>query len=325
MAKAIVSTELYSPYEMMRFLKFVVNLFQFNRTNWRAVVLCFFAATLFWIFNALSKPYSANLVFPLQITYDAERYAPAAELPTRLTMNVSGNGWDLLRRQLGMRMPQVTIPVDRPTETRRIATASLLPVLANQLGGLTINYPVTDSIRFHLEPRGRQRFKVAVVKEKLTFRGNLGRVSQVVVLPDSIDIEGPSSLLRNLPDSVFVVLPAKRITENYRERHTINVPRQNLLHVQPQTVEVLFEVAAMRDVTLRVPVLQNQSGLPDSVSCQLWVPARWVETLPEVTRTFYAVVPTQTYAGKYLPRVEGLPDVVTVIRVDSVRLPNTLK
>lgn len=305
---------------MTRFLKFIVNIFQFNRTNWRAVVLCFLAAALFWVFNALGKSYSANLVFPLEISYDTDRYAPAAELPTRLTMNVSGNGWDLLRKQLGMRLPQVTVPVDRPNETRKIATASLLPILASQVGSLTINFPVTDSIRFHLEARDRHRFKVVALADKLTFRGNLGRVSQVVVLPDSVEVEGPTSLLHAMPDSLLVVLGAARITENYRERHEIVLADPHLLRVVPQTVEVLFEVAEMRDVTLRLPLQQNQPGLPDSATCQLWIPARWLETLPEVTRPFYAVLPANTTAGKQLPELRGLPDVVTVIRVDSVTI-----
>jgi hypothetical protein len=301
---------------MMRFVKFVVNLFQFNRTNWRAVVLCFLAAALFWVFNALSKPYAANIAFPLQISFDAERYAPASELPTRLTMNVSGNGWDLLRKQLGMRMPLLTVPIDRPTETRKLATASLLPVLASQLGGLTINFPVTDSIRFQIEARDRHRFKVAVVADKVAFRGNLGRVSQIVVLPDSVEVEGPTSLLHALPDSLVVSLPATRITENYRERHEVDLPSEGLLTIRPETVEVLFEVAEMRDITLRIPF---RPARQDSAVCQLWVPAKWVETLPEVTSQFYATLPAST--RKMLPTLHGLPDLVTVIRVDSVFLP----
>jgi hypothetical protein len=302
----------------MRLIKFVVNLFQFQRTNWRAVFLCFLAAALFWLFNTLSRPYAVNIAFPLQLSFDAERYAPASELPTQLTINVSGNGWDLLRHQLGMRIPQLTVPVERPAETRKLATSNLLPILANQLGGLTINFPVTDSIRFHIEARDRHRFKVAVVAEKLTFRGNLGRVSQIVALPDSIDIEGPTSLLHNLPDTILLVLPAKRVNENYRERLDIRLPNESLLVAQPPSVEVLFEVAEMRDITLRVPLRPAHATLPDSVSCQLWVPGNWLETLPEMTRLFYAELPVGSASEKVLPKLRGLPDLVTVIRVDSV-------
>lgn len=305
---------------MMRLVRFLVNLFQFQRTNWRAALLCFLAASLFWAFNALSKSYATNIVFPLHLSYDSSRYAPAAELPDRLTMNVSGKGWELLRKQLGMRMPLITVALERPAEIRGVPTATLLPVLASQVGALTINFPVTDSIRFQLETRTRQRFRVKVNPAKLSFRGNLGRVSQVVVLPDSVDVEGPASLVRALPDTVEVVLPADRISENYREQLEVQLPGGALLSVYPAAVEVMFDVAEMRDITLRVPVKDPGHSQPDSVECQLWVPARWQDMMPDVTRGIYAEVPAAT-AGNTLPRLRGLSDVVTIIRVDSVPRP----
>lgn len=310
----------------MRVLRFFVTLFQFQRTNWRAVLLCFLVASLFWVFNALSKSYSANISFPLQLSFDSSRFAPAAELPDRLTMNVSGKGWELLRKQMAVRMPVITVPVERPAETRGLATGGLMPVLASQVGGLTINFPVTDSIRFQIEPRERQRLKVVVMQQQVSFRGNLGRVSPIVALPDSVEVEGPLSLVRSLSDSVLVVLPADRVAENYREQVEVVLPGVPFVASRPTVVEVMFEVAEMRDISLRVPVRSAQNPLQfDSVACQLWVPARWLNMLQDVTVGFHAELPPDATAGRVLPRLRGLPDVVTVIRVDSVSLAPTRK
>jgi cbb3-type cytochrome oxidase subunit 3 len=304
----------------MRIIRFIINFFQFHRTDWTAVVLCFIVAAIFWVFNTLGKDYAANLTFPLAWNFDARRYAPAGELPQSITLNVTGKGWELLRRQAGLRSSAITLPLERPTEVRKLATASIEPLLASQLANLAINYPVTDTLRLRIEPREKKKIKVSVSARSIAFRGNLGRVSQVVTLPDSVEAEGPASLVRACPDSVLLELPAVRVTENYREQHTLSWPNP-LLTLRPAQVTVLFEVAGMQDVMLRVPVLSPLGKrVADSVTCHLWVPDKWREAGSEATRNFFAELPPGRAGATVLPLLRGLPDFVTVIRVDSVKL-----
>jgi len=302
----------------MRVFKFLITLFQFNRTNWTAVFLCGLIAAVFWLFNTLAKEYATNVAFPLSFDYDTERYVPAEELPRAVTLNVTGKGWELLRRQSGLRANEIILPLERPAETGKLATTALLAVMASQLNHLTINFAVTDTLRFRLEPREQRKLKISVSARALAFRGSLGRVSRIVVLPDSAEANGPASLLRALPDSVTLELPPRRVTENYREQHLIALRDQPHINFRPTQVTVLFEVAEMQNMTLRLPL--RRKGQPpgtDSVACQMWVPAKWKENGSEVTRTFYAEVPA-TITGTVQPEVRGIPDFVTIIRVDSV-------
>src|ERR1041385_5478344 len=104
----------------MNFVRIIFNLLRFDRANWKAVILCITAAMVFWVFNAFNKDYSTNIRFPILFEFDGERYLPAEHFPKTVTANVSGNGWDLFRRYVGLKTVQVIIPLERPAEIRKI-------------------------------------------------------------------------------------------------------------------------------------------------------------------------------------------------------------
>src|SRR6187431_968935 len=117
----------------MSFLRSIFNLLRFNRKNWKAVVLCVFAATIFWFFNALNKNYTTNITFPLAFDYNSENYVAIRPLPEAVRINVTGMGWDLFRRSLGLKIPPLVIPLERPSQINRIVGSTLPALFANQL------------------------------------------------------------------------------------------------------------------------------------------------------------------------------------------------
>jgi len=89
-------------------------------------------------FNAFNKEYSTNLRFPILFEFNGERYVPAEHFPKSVTLNVSGIGWDLFRRRIGVKVPQLIIPLDRPAEIKKIVASALIPVMATQIGNLKL-------------------------------------------------------------------------------------------------------------------------------------------------------------------------------------------
>ena len=113
----------------MNIFRVISNLFRFNRTNWKAVALCFFAALIFWLFSSLNKDHTTNIRFPLHFEFDNDRYVPVA-IPHHVSLNVSGNGWDLLRKSLGVRLPVLNVALDKPTDVSKIPGNTLLPLVS---------------------------------------------------------------------------------------------------------------------------------------------------------------------------------------------------
>ncbi|MCB0492172.1 MAG: hypothetical protein KDC93_07125 [Cyclobacteriaceae bacterium] len=312
----------------MNFFRVIINLFHFNRTNWKAVTLCLLTALVFWFFNALNKDYSTNLRFAVNFQFDQERYVPVEPLPKAVFMNVSGNGWDLLRKSLGVNLPDMNISLERPTEVKKIVGSTLPALLAGQLGNLQINHVVTDTLYLSLDPREKRRIKVAVDPANFAFASGFGRLSPIVVLPDSISLEGPKSVLDQLPDSVLLELNEEEIKSDFREEVEVKVWREDLLKRTPESVEVIFEVVEWIDVnkTVRL-VVENVPGnarlnlVKDSVQCLIQVPRNQLEDFNEAMGQQVAVLDLKGVKKgekRLLPRIQGLPVNTRLIQVDSV-------
>ncbi|HNP94189.1 MAG TPA: hypothetical protein PKJ63_01125 [Cyclobacteriaceae bacterium] len=314
----------------MNLFRVIVNLFHFNRTNWKAVSLCFLAAVVFWFFNALNKNYSTNLRFAVNFDFDEQRYIPVEPLPRSVFMNVSGNGWDLLRKSLGFNVPEMNIPLERPTEVKKIVGSTLPALLAGQLGNLQINHVVTDTLYLSLDPKERKKVKVTVDPSQFTFAEGFGRLSPVVVLPDSISLEGPKSVLAKVADSVTLSFEQRAIEKDYREEVEVNIPNGELIKRDPAVVEVMFEVVEWVEVTkpIRLDVINVPSGIrvnlvKDSVRCVVKVPRSQVQDFARASEGELALLNLRGVRrgdSKILPEVIGLPGHVQLVRVDSVSL-----
>jgi hypothetical protein len=67
----------------------------FQPSKW---LICVLAAALFWLLNALNKEgYSVNVEYPIQFSFDDSHYIATTALPRTVRVNVSGDGWNLLR------------------------------------------------------------------------------------------------------------------------------------------------------------------------------------------------------------------------------------
>jgi len=312
----------------LNLLKLFVNLFHFNRTNWKAVALCFITAAIFWLFNALNKSYSTSIRFPVQFGFDRSKFAPADQLPQTLLINVKGSGWDLFRKYFGVRVPMLTIPVERPAETKKIVASTLPVILASQMGTIQINHVVLDTLRLQIEPRIYRKFKLVIDTTTLKFKDNYARTSAVVITPDSVDLSGPVSIIHNTPDPIVLNLPDTRFGGNVREEVEVVIPDQEYLQRNPPVIEVKFDVGEM--VMAKQKIRLDTDNLPwgyvaqtDSIECTFRVPSKvfgkfsaseLYGTLPSVRRESL----DRGQTGKFFPLVHGIPGYAEVVTVDSV-------
>ena len=313
----------------MNFLRAISNLLRFDRTNWKALSLCFFAAAVFWIFNALNKNYATNLRFPLQFEFDDTKYVAVEPLPGTLTLNVSGNGWEILRRSLGLKVPSISMTLERPADSRKIVAASLSPIVASQIGTLQVNFIVTDTLRLKIEPKISRRIKLLARLENVSFRKSLGRTSNVVVLPDSVTLLGPRSLIENLHDTLTLNVTGSRINSNFRQSVEVIVPNNDLISRNPPVAEVMFDVGQVeemeRAVPLRMPKVPWGVEIEkDSVQCVFLIPQKEHDRfLTEPVTLFLSFdfdILTKGQTKTYLPTIKSLPSYAQLIHIDSVKV-----
>src|SRR6185369_11782296 len=105
---------------------------------------------------------------------------------------------------------------DRPMEVKKIPGNALLALVSDQVSTLKINYVVGDTLDLNIDLKDSHKFRLVADLTRISYKGGFGRISPVVILPDSVEIEGPKSLLHHFPDSIVLSLSENRLNENFR-------------------------------------------------------------------------------------------------------------
>jgi hypothetical protein len=308
------------------FVKSIFNFLRFNKKNWKAVVLCIFAATVFWFFNALNKSYSTNINFPVTFDYDQDRYIPTKSLPENVRMNVTGSGWDLFKRSLGFKVPPLVVPLEKPADVRKIVGTTLPAIFAGQLERLKINFIITDTVRVHIKEKIRKKFTVKIDAVQQYLHPDFGLVDKPAVRPDTVWLEGPSDVINALPEPLLLSLPQINIRKDFNENIEPLPEPNRLITLQPQKVNVSLNVEKFVQVEkqikltiVNIPSRLKQGNVFKEISCTYRLPVSTSRTF--TGSSLEAVIdlnnkPKGTH--KLVPQITGLPENAVVVKTDTV-------
>src|SRR6218665_1275588 len=94
--------------------------------NFKTLVLCFLAASMFWLLHALNKSgYTTKINYPLEIIYDDSRYIPTTPLPKTIRVSLSSTGWNLLKDNFSFNSSPLLYEVANPERERQLSTTVL--------------------------------------------------------------------------------------------------------------------------------------------------------------------------------------------------------
>ncbi len=310
----------------MRFIQSLFGLLRFNKSNWRAVALCVFAATVFWVFNALNKNYTTNINLPLQFDYDEEKYIAVRPLPQSIRFNVTGLGWNLFRRSAGLRMPPLVVPLPQPTDVRKIVGSTVPALVTNQPEGFEINYVLTDTLHVAIESKATRWIKLGVDIPGIVFRDGFGPVSNIEIAPDSVFIEGPERLIKSLPERLSLKLTERNIDDDFSEDIEVKFLNDELIKRNPPTVSVSFDVDRYVEIedSVRLEIVNPPRGSwpvigGKKLGCTIAIPESAQGTFS--MDSLRAVVDLKDFKRgeqKLMPVITGLPTYSHVVDVDSV-------
>jgi hypothetical protein len=302
----------------------ILNIFRFNRKNWKAVSLCILTATVFWFFNALNKNYSTNITFPLEFDFDQENFIPVTPLPTQVKLNVTGIGWDLFRRSSGLKVPSLVIPLERPAEVKKIVAVPGL--FAHQLERFNINFVLSDTFRVQIDPIERRWITLRLDTKSIALRDGYIRISEPELDPDSIHVEGPLSLIKTFIEPLYLKLSDKSIDETYEEDVEVEFLHNELIKRNPPTVHVAFKVDKLITLNDSLPlkIINYPKGANPylgikALPCNYSVPESLMNTY--VRDSVKAVIDLRYFTKgikQIKPEVVGLPHHSVVNSIDSI-------
>lgn len=210
-------------------------------------LLCLGVAALFWFLNALNKNgYTLNVEYPVRFVYNDSLFVPTAPLPRTVMVNVSSDGWGLLRHSwLPFRVDPVDYVVKDPIQASVINTATLATSLAEHVKKLRVNYVVADTLEMGFDRRTTKTIRLVADSLHINLLPRYMVSSQINLTPRTIEVTGPDRLVRGLADTLLVKIPRKRIADNYDEYILLNQFRHPLLRVSTDRVAVSFEVGEL--------------------------------------------------------------------------------
>jgi hypothetical protein len=217
-----------------RLVRWFVRPFAGQETSfYRAITACLLAAGLFWQMNALNKTYTTRINFPLAWHYDSVRYVPLRPLPAALPVTVTGQGWRLLRANMGWGThPADLRPV--PLPGTRYLPASGHQNLQNALEGVQVTEWAGDTLRLTFDRCISRRLPLGLPADSARFY-------RAVFSPAFITFRGPATLVNALPNPYPIAMSKTGADDDAevpvispaRVRTTASSVRVNLTRVAP--------------------------------------------------------------------------------------------
>ena len=216
------------------------------KTDYKAIFICLLAAIIFWIMNALNKDgYSQKISFPLQFSYNDSLYIPTQPLPEKISVNVSGNGWNLLRKAFALDITPIKYSISKPLKTKLLNTGSLTDSLSEYIKDVKINYVVADRFELEFDRKVSKQFIVKVDSSNISLKNSYVITSLINVNPKTIILIGPESVLDEMGSTILVKVPTRRLQENFDDEITLSLPKNSLIKANKDRVVVSFEVAEL--------------------------------------------------------------------------------
>jgi hypothetical protein len=216
------------------------------KTDYKAIAICLLAAVIFWIMNALNKDgYSLRIPFPLQFSYNDSLYIPTQPLPEKISVNVSGNGWNLLRKVFAVNVNPIKYSISKPLKTRMLNTGSLTDSVSEYIKDVKINYVVADRFELEFDRKVSKQFTVKVDSSNISLKDRYVITSLINVNPRIITLTGPESVLEEMGNTILVKVPSQRLQDNYDDEVKLLLPKNSLIKANKDRISVSFEVAEL--------------------------------------------------------------------------------
>jgi YbbR domain-containing protein len=217
-----------------------------SKTDIKAIFISLLAAIIFWVMNALNKDgYSQRMSFPLQFSYNDSLYIPTQPLPEKISVNVSGNGWNLLRKAFAFDITPVKYSVEKPLKTKYLNTGSLADSLSEYIKDVKVNYVVADRFDLEFDRKVSKQFTVKVDSASIPLKERYVISSLINVNPRTVTLEGPESVLEGMGSVIYVKIPGKRLQDNFDDEIKLPISQNSLIKPSKDRVAVSFEVSEL--------------------------------------------------------------------------------
>lgn len=223
--------------------------------NMKVAAACFFAATTFWVLNALNKDnYNTVVDYPIEIIFDASEFMAVDKLPTRITIEVNGNGWDLLRKYFKINETPFLIEINNPSTKDYLLTSDIRRSLAENISPTSLISMVTDTVKFKIDKIVTRKIKIVADTTELSLAKNFRFASNIEIDPAIVSVKGPTSILQKLNGELRVPIIENKLSTNFNKIVALELPSETkgFLELDEESVHIRFDVFQLLEGNKRV-------------------------------------------------------------------------
>ncbi len=255
-------------------------------SNLKVVVLCVAAATTFWILNALNKDdYTTIVDFPIEFLYNQDRYMAVEPLPESIQIEISGNGWDLLRKYFNINSTPYTIELDNPVSRTFVLTNEIKRSLGEFLTPTQLVSIVDDSVYFRIDQIKTVKLKPVLDSTSYSLAKNFRLLQDPEFSPALLTVKGPTSILEIFEGLYPIKLDEEKINQDIEKVVNVEVTQEleEFISIQAETVSVKLELLAFLEGNKRLKV--KKINFPRTVSLETDEPIIMMYYLVDERRT----------------------------------------
>jgi hypothetical protein len=226
-------------------------------SNLKVVALCILAATTFWVLNALNKDnYNTIVDYPVQWEYDTINFVAVQTLPKSIQIQISGNGWDLLRKYFSLGGAPFPIALKNPAEQKFLLTADLKRGLSEFITPTLLETVLGDTLRFQIDRIVTKTLVPVLDSTGYALDKNIVLDGPVRFSPNKLQITGPSSILEAYGGKFPVQLNESKINKNFSAKIPLELDKKlaALLKVNQKEIEVSFDVLTYLEGNKRLKI-----------------------------------------------------------------------
>lgn len=215
-------------------------------------------SVLLWVFVSFSEEYSITLNLPVQVVDIPEDYSVSSISTDQVSIDLKGQGWLLAQHTLG-RDPKFFIPAPTERGEKEISSKNLIGAnswlsTTLQLAGIT-----PDKIKIKVEKSVSKKVEIVPVIS-LSYKPGYGLVSPIEIIPDSVTIYGPTSLVKE----INIINTEGAILTNVETKSSLelNLVENKFLRIDIDKCTVNFDVQKIVDKTFEQLEVEVKSVPP---------------------------------------------------------------
>ena len=226
-------------------------------SNLKVVVLCVVTATTFWLLNALNKDnYTTVVDQPILIQFDEEEYMAVKGLPNEVKIEINGNGWDLLKKHLGVSQDPLEITLEDPSHQPYLVTEEITQQMSEHISTTNLVSIVQDTLFFSIDKIVSKKIQIVPDTLPNTLAENHDFASPISIDPEYVTVRGPISIIEQLDGKLLVQLGENNIKNHYSKLLPLELDKtkKDFLTLDEETVQISFQVVAFIEKTLKLDV-----------------------------------------------------------------------